>query len=848
MATGRVSGDVTAASGDWFEIRDRLAEHLLKELAVRPTDVEREKMIQRGNTSLAGFEWLCKAMALKEQKRGFAEIGAAVRGAVEADPQSARALDGLAAILSSEGKMDEGEQRARQAAALRPDRARPHLTLGHLLLLEGKGEDARKELQAAAQAGPDDAEPYRLLGEIDVDQEAPDKAIQDFSQALQLNPFSAATHADLARVYLNLGKKDLAVAQLNEVERLASPDDLNAEQLVVLAYDNLHDVARAAQHCERFITAAKEQGLNPEIVRSFEANYRELKERLTPVYLTLTPPRAYTAATVNQFLREKLTPQQLNLVTNPLAFTPAMDRWAHGLVHGAATDLEKAQRLFDTLTHHLNPMEGSLRTAEEVFAAWDDPGASFSCEENANLYVALARAVGLKAFFVEVDEESDGRKALHACAAVFFPTNALLADPSYLWFGAPHRKFTVLDDLQAIALHLSELHDLGLARIACSVAPDFTFVWYTLLGGLVDAGGWDEVARRLPVLERLDGEGWMADLIRGEFAEHQGELEKAAALLQKATQLSPECGAAYAWLGDVYAKQGKLREERDAIRQALGCQLGEGQTSVLRKTLSKLNEALGADSGGTHFAQAVTSQDVSAYVARANEAIDHGQIVKAITELDEAIQLNPKASEAYRWRGFAYDATGEHDRAINDLSHAVRLNPTDAAAFGMRGVAYAGKGDYDQAIADYNAGLRLRSSLLPKDALVLLDRGIAYEHKNDFQSAIADFKEAIRLKPQEALAYFNLASLRVACPVVSLRNGKEAVTDARKACELTGWKEYDSVELLAAAETVAGDFDRAIKYEKQALRIDGVPQPAHDLMIERLVHYQLHDTPNQQPK
>jgi len=65
----------------------------------------------------------------------------------------------------------------------------------------------------------------------------------------------------------------------------------------------------------------------------------------------------------------------------------------------------------------------------------------------------------------------------------------------------------------------------------------------------------------------------------------------------------------------------------------------------------------------------------------------------------------------------------------------------------------------------------------------------------------------------------NLADLYATCPEEKFRNGDKAVALACKACELTNYQDDDSVNVLAAAYAECGSFDKAIEYQKKAIKL-----------------------------
>ena len=112
-----------------------------------------------------------------------------------------------------------------------------------------------------------------------------------------------------------------------------------------------------------------------------------------------------------------------------------------------------------------------------------------------------------------------------------------------------------------------------------------------------------------------------------------------------------------------------------------------------------------------------------------------------------------------------------------------------------------------------------------------------YASRRDFTNAINICREAISSNPKDDGSYNLLAWIEATCPDSSLRDAREAVTAATKACELTQWKESNWIDTLAAACAESGDFQRAIEFQQQALHTGSPPEPEQKAMQERLALY-----------
>jgi tetratricopeptide (TPR) repeat protein len=199
-----------------------------------------------------------------------------------------------------------------------------------------------------------------------------------------------------------------------------------------------------------------------------------------------------------------------------------------------------------------------------------------------------------------------------------------------------------------------------------------------------------------------------------------------------------------------------------------------------------------------------------------------GQYDQAISELNKAIEMNPKFAEAYLNRGIVYaQAKGEYDQAISDFSKAIEIDPGDADAHLNRGLAYTiSKGQYDQAFADFNRAIGIDPKLPmayrnrglayrvkgqhdqavvdfnkaieinPKDSIAYINRGLVYQGKGQYDQAISDFNKAIEINPMDAEAYKNRGFVYM----VKLENREKACSDWKRACELGNCINYNTAK------------------------------------------------------
>jgi tetratricopeptide (TPR) repeat protein len=258
------------------------------------------------------------------------------------------------------------------------------------------------------------------------------------------------------------------------------------------------------------------------------------------------------------------------------------------------------------------------------------------------------------------------------------------------------------------------------------------------------------------------------------------------------------------------------------------------------------------------------------YALRAEAKADMGQFNEAVRDYNMAVWLQPRSAEYYarrglcfvvlaRWseakwdaekalefqpdnfralciRGAVYMQGKEWEKALADANRAADLNPREASALMLQASIHEKTGHPDKAIADYNKAIELH----PDWGRLYGGRGYEFMLMKQYARGEQDLQKALTLDPLCGVALNELAWIRATCREAKFRNGKEAIQLAGRACRLSHFANWNWLDTLAAAFAEAGDFEEAIKCEKQAMAVESFPADHKKSAQEHLKAYERH--------
>jgi tetratricopeptide (TPR) repeat protein len=205
---------------------------------------------------------------------------------------------------------------------------------------------------------------------------------------------------------------------------------------------------------------------------------------------------------------------------------------------------------------------------------------------------------------------------------------------------------------------------------------------------------------------------------------------------------------------------------------------------------------------------------VSPLINRAVAYIQLDDISNALSDLNNAIEIDPTSIEAHQNRAVIYMRLGDTAAAREDYAAILMRRPIDAEDFVSHGIANDGLGNTSDAIQDYNIALAKHPSV----TLTLFDiytrRGLDLRHVGQNSEAVTDLQAAVQLRPQYFGAFDNLASIEY-----SIGDQRAAEVAFRQAAALNPRDEHAYIG-LAQINYRSHNFSEALKFYQRANEVN----------------------------
>ena len=219
---------------------------------------------------------------------------------------------------------------------------------------------------------------------------------------------------------------------------------------------------------------------------------------------------------------------------------------------------------------------------------------------------------------------------------------------------------------------------------------------------------------------------------------------------------------------------------------------------------------------------------------------DRKQIGEAVKQYRIVANLRPDFAEVHNNLGNALAADGRLDAAIAEFRKALELAPQFFEVHNNYANVLAQQCRPDEALVEYRKALAYKPDSLqirrclervqaaqkrlnaavaqfeklldanPHDVAAHYSLGSIFVSGGRPEKALTEYRLALELKPDDLRTLNDLAWLLATCPQDHLRSGPEAIELARRAQQVSGGKDPDVLDTLAAAYAEAGQFPDAL--------------------------------------
>lgn len=216
-----------------------------------------------------------------------------------------------------------------------------------------------------------------------------------------------------------------------------------------------------------------------------------------------------------------------------------------------------------------------------------------------------------------------------------------------------------------------------------------------------------------------------------------------------------------------------------------------------------------------HFNQALESKPAyfEGHTAFGNALLADRQYAAAALQYKTALKYNPAYLDALNGLGRLLLQTARPQDALPHLDRSLQIDPHFVPARINHALGLLGAGQGEEAFARLSALLRIQPAVA--DDLFSLGNHLLAQGKT--AEAVPYFQMQLRLQPDSVPALGRLAWILSTHRAAEVRNGKEALRLASRACELTKSSDPLILNSLAAAYAESGNFDEAVLSARRAI-------------------------------
>jgi tetratricopeptide (TPR) repeat protein len=593
----------------------------------------------------------------------FADAVAQIEDALRMDPNHSGTYSNLGALELRRGNRDAAEAAFKQAVALAPASVAAHLSLANFYWSGGKWPEAEAELKESGRLEPDNILALRVTANFFVATNRPQLAEPPLQRLVTLTNSVEATFT-LADYYAMTGSEAKARALLEPLAQ--SGADMMAASVKLATLDHASGAKGTAY---------------ARLQRALTADPKHLQALIVEATLYLHDGRAedaYKTASVAAAAHPDST---------AALFALARTQAARNRPDEAVLAYQRVLEL--------NPRATDAKVAlAKLKLAEGRPDASMTFAQEALSHQPTngeARLVLVRALFARGDIDSAARELDRLVTA--YPDSAAV----HAQLGFLHGRKNNISSARREFLRAKELDPDSLEALAGLVGLEVSQKNFSAAIKLVE--------------ERLQEASPRANLfmLAARTYTAAGDLSRAEQYLAKAVEIDPNELAAYAALGQLYAKQGRLDAARIEFEQIVE----RSPRSVPALTmLGIIHEAQGDPAGARRAYQRALDADASTPVAANNLA---WLLAERNEELDLALQLAQTAqrrlaevAEVNDTLGFVYLQKNIAPLAVSTLKASVEKQPTNPLFHYHLGLAYAKAGDDHAARQHLSRALALK--------------------------------------------------------------------------------------------------------------------------------------------